>query len=140
MSTAHLNFKTLNLSVCFNVPCPAVLRGCFWWNHLINSQSQWGPCHFKSWANMNHINMINKRTPWSKRGQLLHQDIKNLTVACQQLNWVKCSMKTIEKVRMRSRGIISKFVDAGFLFFQMRESCIPRRNIRVLVDLSEKEY
>lgn len=37
--------------------------------------------------------------------------------------------------------IISKIVDAGlFFFFQVKESCIPRRNIKVLVDLFEKEY
>lgn len=27
-----------------------------------------------------------------------------------------------------------------FFFFQVKESCIPRRNIKVLVDLFEKEY
>lgn len=76
--------QTLNCSVCFNLPCPAVLRKCFWWNKLINSQSR-GPYHSESCANMHHTNMINKRTPWSKRGQSLHHGIKNETMACQQL-------------------------------------------------------
>ena len=30
VSTAHLNLKTLNHSVCFNIPCPGILRKCFW--------------------------------------------------------------------------------------------------------------